>query len=302
MQVVTKQISGLGNQLFQYAAGLYFARRYGASLRMAVDSTQNRVSHGYPRPFLLSHFNIPIPMHPLTATERVLFSEKKSIRPLANLYKRYRGIQIFAEPVSRRYTFIEDVPLQRSVRLLYLAGYWQAHGMVDAVASELRRDLQFRSPPDGRNLESIAEIKETHNSVSLHMRRGDFTLAAEGNIALPLSYYADAIRYFQARLGEPTFFVFSDDPAFARKNLPGDAQAIFVDHNDDSTSYEDIRLMSACRHHIIANSSFSWWGAWLNSRPDKLVYAPRYWQLNAGSYYPGLFPPDWTIGDFPPRT
>jgi hypothetical protein len=76
---------------------------------------------------------------------------------------------------------------------------------------------------------------------------------------------------------------------------------VFVDHNKDETAHEDMRLMSACRHHIIANSSFSWWGAWLNSNAGKMVFAPKFWHLTADSYFPGLFPSGWTIGEFEPR-
>jgi hypothetical protein len=148
----------------------------------------------------------------------------------------------------------------------------------------------------------MEQIAACRNPVSLHVRRGDYTLAAEGKIALPLSYYASAIAYCQARLEDPTFFVFSDDMEFARANLPGNPRAVFVDHNDDASSHEDLRLMSACRHHIIANSSFSWWGAWLNPRADKIVYAPKYWLLNRDSYFPDLFPASWLLDDFPPRS
>ncbi len=129
------------------------------------------------------------------------------------------------------------------------------------------------------------------------MRRGDYTLAIEGNRTLPLDFYIRAIAHMRERLRNPVFFIFSDDIAFARANLPADLPAFFVDHNDDQTSHEDLRLMSACHHHIIANSSFSWWGAWLNPRPDKIVLAPRYWMLTPDSYFPELLPPTWIIVD-----
>ncbi len=143
----------------------------------------------------------------------------------------------------------------------------------------------------------LERIGKCTNPVSLHVRRGDYTLAAEGNIALPLDYYTRSISICRERLADPTFFVFSDDIAFARKNLPHDIRAVFIDHNDDASSHEDLRLMSSCRHHIIANSTFSWWGAWLNPRLDKLVVAPKHWYLTQDSYYPELLPPGWILCD-----
>jgi len=295
MQIVSRQLSGLGNQLFQYAAARYYSAKYAAVMRLGIDLPQNATSHGYPRPYLLSHFRIKAPALALTCADRLMISEKPSRRLLKQVYRRARGIQVFTEPVAQRYSFIPDLPIEPKVRTLYLIGYWQAYQFVNSVAEELRQEFQFRDPPTGKTLAVLNHIRQQQNPVSLHMRRGDFTLAVEGNIALPMDYYRRGIDYLRERLHHPLFFVFSDDIAFARANLPSGLPAIFVDHNDDSTAYDDLRLMSACHHHLIANSTFSWWGAWLNPRAEKIVYAPRYWQLRSGSYYPELFPPAWTL-------
>jgi hypothetical protein len=134
-----------------------------------------------------------------------------------------------------------------------------------------------------RNLELAEEIN-TVNAVSLHVRRGDYvsnprTMATNG--VCPLSYYDSAIRYICARVDAPHFFVFSDDMDWVRENLNIDHPCRYVDHNCSTESFNDMRLMSMCRHHIIANSSFSWWGAWLNPREDKIVIAPKKWFANS---------------------
>ena len=293
MEIVLRQVSGLGNQLFQFAAGRFYARRYGASLRIATELPRNAFSHGYARPFLLSHFSMDLPMAPLSRLERALFSTRRAFRLVQPALQRAGGIEIFSESVGQRYTFLEDVPHQPQTRRLYLVGYWQTYRIPEALEPELRKDLVLRGQPDAANAAMLERIKSSSNPISLHIRRGDYTLAAEGHLALPLSYYDRAMRWFSERTVDPEFFVFSDDIPFARASLPVHWKMVFVDHNNDVSSHEDLRLMSACHHHIIANSSFSWWGAWLNPRPDKHVYAPRCWHLTPQSFYPDLLPPDW---------
>src|SRR5258708_1989166 len=248
MQIVVRQISGLGNQLFQYAAGRYYAKRYDAQFRMALDPVRKAVSHGYARPFLLSHFSITAPMRELSLGDRFILSERRWLEPAIALVTAPLGIQVFRERPSQFYTFIQDLPLERTVRTLYLAGYWQSHRMVDDIGDELRVDLRFKEAAQGKNLEVLNRIKQSENSVSLHVRRGDYTLAAEGNIALPIEYYFRAIDVFRKRLADPTFFVFSDDIAFAKENLPRGIRAVFVDHNGTFSSHQDMRLISSCQH------------------------------------------------------
>jgi hypothetical protein len=299
MQIVVRQISGLGNQMFQYAAGRYYTKRHGARMKVAVELARNASSHGYARPFLLSHFAITAPAKEISRIDRLVLTGKRWLKPFSAAFKGFMGIDVYTEKVEQRYRFLPDLPLQSNVRTLYLIGYWQTYRMIDEIADELRAEFNFKEPARGKNLEVLNRIRQSKNPVSLHIRRGDYTLAAEGNIALPLDYYFRAISLFNEQLEEPTFFVFSDDISFAKQNLPHNLNAIFVDHNDDSSSHEDLRLMSACHHHIIANSTFSWWGAWLNPRADKMVYAPKYWLLNRNSYHPDLFPPSWMLDDIP---
>jgi len=295
MQIVVRQISGLGNQLFQYAAGRYYGQRYKASMRLALDPPHRAVANGLPRPFLLSHFCIGAAAETVTTWESLLLSRRRWLQPSLAAVHAAARTQVYAEPAARRCTFIRDLPLRPGVERLYLAGYWQSWEMVANVAEALRAEFAFREAPTGRNAEVLEQIQATAEPVSLHIRRGDYTLASEGQRALPLSYYVGGIEHFRERLQRPTFFVFSDDIAWARANLPADLRVVFVDHNDAVTAHEDLRLMSGCGHHIIANSSFSWWGAWMNRRADKQVYAPKHWFLTGDSYYPGLLPPEWTL-------
>lgn len=297
MEIVVRQKSGLGNQLFQYAAGWYYAKRYGAQMRIAVDLEQRAASHGYPRPFLLPKFSISSPHKELTLWECRMVSENPRLMSAISRVGRAFGAQTITEPSFQYHTFLQDLPMRTNVRTLYLIGYWQVFQIAEAIAGDLRREFSFREPAQGRNLVMLERIRQCDQSVSLHIRRGDYTLPEEGCKALPMSYYQRGIRLFKERLVNPIFFIFSDDIAYAKANLPRDIKAVFVTGNDDFSAHEDLRLMSSCRHHIIANSSFSWWGAWLNPRPYKMVFAPKLWYLRAHTYYPDLLPPNWILDD-----
>ncbi len=292
-----RQISGLGNQMFQYAAGRYYAKRYGAQMRVATNLERKAHSQGHPRPFLLANFSTTAPFREVTSWERLLCSEYPLFEAVSAVPKRVLGAQVIRETKSQRYRFVPDLPVERNTQLAYLVGYWQVYPIADAIAGEIRMEFTLREPPQGKNLEVLDRINRCNSPVSLHIRRGDYTSDFEGNVALPIDYYSRAIQFFQERLNQPVFFVFSDDMVFARKNLREDIHAIFVDHNDSFAAHEDLRLMSSCRHHIIANSTLSWWSAWLNPSMEKVVVAPKRWRVAGLSTYPDLLPPEWNLID-----
>lgn len=296
MQIFIRQISGLGNQLFQYAAGLYFTRRYVANLKVLVEDSKDAFSHGHPRPFLLPQFSIQAPCVPYGKMDRLLLSNRSELQIFGGL-RRLAGVVTIQEVFERRFDFMAALPLSRRHRRVYLTGYWQSCQYAQCVEDELRAELAFRLPAQGRNLDLLNQINACASPVSLHVRRGDYTLTAEGNIALPLNYYDKAIHTILTLYPNATFFVFSDDIEYAKANLPLGRGTVFVDHNDSYNAHEDLRLMAACHQHVIANSTFSWWGAWLNSRTGKTVIAPRHWLLSRESYFPNLFPPSWILLD-----
>jgi hypothetical protein len=133
-------------------------------------------------------------------------------------------------------------------------------------------------------------------SVCIHVRRGDYWNEPHVNERFgvcPIEYYDEGIRLMKQRLSKPTFFVFSDDLDWARGNLKPDAPCIFVDCNKNISGVHDMRLMMACKHFIIANSTFSWWGAWLSTSPDKIVISPENWYKSNWLPMHDLMPQDW---------
>jgi Glycosyl transferase family 11 len=300
LQIILSECGGLGNQLFRYAALRYFAKRYGAEMKISVEPARYAQSYGYPRPFLLSHFAIAVPMQERSLGDRLLLTGKPWLRRAVSPAKRALQTQVFIQDFSCCHSFLRDLPLERHVKRLHLVGYWHTYIIVEEVAAELRSELTLKEPAKGKNLEMLERITKCTNPVSLHVRRGDCTVAATNRVDLPLEYYLNAIAFFEERLGDPTFFVFSDDVEFVKGYLPRDVTTVFIEHNDDFNAHEDLRLMSSCHHHIIANSTFSWWGAWLNHRGDKRVIAPKQWYNAEDSYYPDFFPPTWMLVDVAP--
>ena len=297
MQIILDECGGLGNQLFRYAALRYYARRYGAEMKISVEHAKYAQSYGYPRPFLLDHFSISVPIRERSLGDRLLLTGKPWIKRTIAPVKKALRTQVFTQEFNGCHSFVSEIPLEPNIKRLHLVGYWHTYVTAEHVEEELRTELAFKSPAQGKNLEILEQIRRSKNPVSLHVRRGDSTVSATNRVHLPLEYYLNGIATMKKRFGNPTFFVFSDDIGFVKDYLQLDATTVFVDHNDDFSAHEDLRLMSSCRHHIIANSTFSWWGAWLNPRRDKLVIAPRQWYLTPDSYFPDLLPPSWMLAD-----
>ncbi len=274
---------GLGNQLLQYAAGLYFAEKYGATLEV-VARPEDRSSFGHPRPFLLKNFLLSSPQREATFFERKLLRRKAE--PLFSLL----GIEILhctAIP-----GFYEDLQHSPDAKYLHINGFFFSYRYAQLLEGRLRNELRFRAEPSGQNLAGINRIRDSDCAVSLHIRRGDYKNSWGGQNVLSMAYYERAIAAIYKFHARPTFFVFSDDIGFARESLTNLGNVVFMDTNDEMSAVEDLRLMSSCRHHIIANSTFSWWGAWLNPNPDKVVMVPDPC-FQTEDYYIDLIPPTW---------
>lgn len=293
MEIVVRQCGGLGNQLFQYAAGRYFANKYRAALRIAVERPEKLTSHGQPRPFLLSRFAITATFRQISTVERLLLSISPRIELATRPVRAARSIQVVRETHPQVHIFDPNLRIADRTRTAYLVGMWQCYPPVEEMACDLRAELSLREPAHGQNGELARMIQAVPNPVSLHLRRGDYALEHPHSV-LTMEYYQTAVQQMRDRLGQATFFVFSDESAFAREFAGRNSDCVVVAHNGQESAHEDLRLMSLCRHHIIANSTFSWWGAWLNPRKDKAVVVPRKWvRFNTSEIQIAL--PGWAI-------
>jgi Glycosyl transferase family 11 len=314
VQVIVRQSDGLGNQLFQYAAGRYLAKRCNADLRLAFKLPRYANVRGARRPTLIDKFAITAQTGTATVIDRLVTSSKPELALPGRIVRALRKIQVMrqhvvqgAKPVSvmdhhatghlsESFPLRYDFKIAPDARAIYLVGFWQSHSMVQEVAGELRGEFNLVEPPSKRTLEVAAAIRAAANAVSVHVRRGDYLQLFGENALLPRAYYDRAASFMTNCLGNASFFVFSDDLTFAREWAQGRARTVVVDHSDADSAHEDLWLMSLCRHHIIANSSFSWWGAWLNPSKSKLVVAPSNW-LGFETRRTAIAPKEWILMD-----
>ncbi len=276
--IITHVIGGLGNQMFQYAAGRALSLERREPLYLDVQDYAGYALHnGYE---LDRIFNIKAQLASNAELKKVLgwraYSpiRKKLYRPQLS---KFRGKRMFVDTQFSSWRQIKEVPND-----CYLMGNWQTEHYFKDYQEAIRADFSFRLPPAGLNA-ALAEQISSGVAVSLHVRRGDYvanpaSLAHHGLCSL--DYYRRTIDYITARVANPIFYIFSDDIPWVRENLLINYQCHYIDHNKGDESCNDMRLMSLCKHHIIANSSFSWWGAWLNPRADKIVVAPQRWVLS----------------------
>jgi hypothetical protein len=286
--VIVRLMGGLGNQMFQYAAGRGVAHRNRASLKLDVSAFERDLARSYK----LDHFNIAASI--ANPDQIARFSAN-------NLWGRIlRRLERHLLPPSKRSRFAQrldhfDPDMLQLSGSVYLEGYWQSERYFQDIQQIIRQDFTFRHAPDAEN-QKMAHVIVSTNAVSLHIRRGDYVSNPRFSRKFgtcSLQYYQSAVTRVAAKVRDPCFFVFSDDIDWARDNLRLQYPVTFVAHNGADRDYEDLRLMSLCKHHIIANSSFSWWGAWLCAYPEKMVIAPNAWFRIPGRDTQDLIPGSW---------
>lgn len=291
MELIVRLDGGLGNQLFQYAAGYTLARKVSARLRL--DLTPLLYTRHLARDYLLDRFQIDVEPEPTSRlglmVTKLSGSRQPALKWPALVARRLLGITDISEPAP--YCFAPPVIPQ--VRRVRITGWWQAFGYLSEFEGDVRRQFQLKTP-SAEFRAWLKEITAAESSVSLHVRRGDY-LTDRPDAVLPASYYRSAIRRLSADPARTRVFVFSDDLDWAMSNLDLPMQMTPIDLRGGASPEEELYLMAACRDHVIANSTFSWWGAWLDPRREKRVVAPYEWIGREDSYFPDLIPPEWLL-------
>ena len=276
---------GLGNQLFQYATGRALSLKNGEELKFDASGYEKIRSLDTPREYLLSHFNI---CDAKMATDEEIKAFKY---PHGNISKSWRMVR-----TKLGLHNVGWVPrIMRKKGDIFLDGYWQTEKYFTGCADAIRRELSLKEPMGQAGQTMAKLISANPESVSLHVRRGDVARDAATNpyagITTP-EYYKSALSYIGTRFKKPHIFIFSDDPKWVTENIDIPYPSTIVS-GIGIPDYEEIILMSKCRAHVIANSSFSWWGAWLDPQKDKVIVAPKQWIRRTRLRHKDTVPKSW---------
>jgi hypothetical protein len=285
---IVRMKGGLGNQMFQYATARALAARSKTGL--SLDTVTGFRWDVFRRAYLLHAFNIQAAI--ASSAECFNYPGGRFVRAAVRTANRRLPIK------KRRYCCEDDLPASGGIESLafdnsvYLDGYWQRHEYFSEIQDELRREFTLRQALDPRT----AAMEQTISkgcSVAVHLRGlpGESALGAHvlDQPVLPKDYYRNAFDLMRSKLGSPRFFVFTDgaDPGWMLSLCPG--TTVVTRDDKEGAAHKELWLMSRCRHHIIANSTFSWWGAWLHASPGHIVLAP-----NMEKYGQRVtLPPEW---------
>lgn len=290
--IITKLQGGLGNQLFQYAAGLQLSEKLHTPLKLDLTDYEKQDNI---RSYRLDAFCI----HATVASrEEVIdfelrhrkFISKKGYR----FIKKYIPLRYF--PIINEPHFHFSPTINKLNDNHLLIGYWQTEKYFENVIPKLREQLTLKNTWSAQAQQHASKMSEV-NAVSVHIRRGDYVsipkFAERFGTCTP-EYYQQATAHMLAQLSNPHFFVFSDDLAWVKAHpelFNGCKNVTYIE--DTAADYEDLVLMSTCKHHILANSSFSWWGAWLNASNQKVITAPKVWFAGLPYNTKDLIPENW---------
>jgi hypothetical protein len=279
--IVVNLMGGLGNQLFQYAAGRALATHLNVELKYTFADEYKLAN----RALKIDRFNIKADL--LTEGEATDYFPKRKFSRLAHklLGLNYDG-RIFRE----KSYYSHDPAFFSLPNRTYLYGFWQSYGYFSKIEGLIRREFVLRNP-SLKYLKVVESIRSLSNPVSIHVRRGDYGKKESGFYLLPQAYYQKASEYIGDKLDKFDPVIFTDDEAWVKNNFKIGRSLVFAgDYRLED--FEELMLMSQCNHHIIANSSYSWWGAWLNKSEDKIVLAPQVWYKLQNPNF-NLIPPGW---------
>ncbi|SDH63097.1 alpha-1,2-fucosyltransferase [Propionivibrio dicarboxylicus] len=283
--VVVGLSGGLGNQMFQYAAGRALAHRLNTRLILDLSWFSGQSERHY----ALTPFRIEANLQsawPSLPTKAQSLISRLSRRWMP----RIMGVPVWREP---HFHYAQDFAAIQSP--VFLEGFWQSERYFKDVRQQLQSEFSLRDPMPPACQAVLDKIRAC-DALCIHVRRGDYLsnpIAAKVHGTCSTDYYRDGVSELSRKLKTPHAFVFSDEPDWARDSLTFDCPMTVVDINTPTDAHLDLLLMSACRHFVIANSSLSWWAAWIGEDENTTVIAPTRWFLTADKDTSDLLPDHW---------
>ena len=289
--IIVNLKGGLGNQMFQYACAKALSFRQAMSgneneLKLDTSEFEKTTGTDTPRKYELGAFNIK---ENIASAEEI----KKLKYPLGPLSK----VAGFTKAkVFRKFHVSFHPSILKKKGDVYLDGFFQDERYFKDIEEVIRSEFALKKPFAKQAKELFEKISRDPYSVSIHVRRGDYVsnkAAREHHGSCDIEYYEDAVIEIAKRMGKPSLYIFSDDIDWAKDNMAFSCPVTFVSAKGISNA-EEMMLMSACRHNVIANSTFSWWAAWLNRNEDKIIVAPRRWSnKHNNDWYANIVPKNW---------
>ena len=285
--IIVRLQGGLGNQMFQYAFGRALSKRSGMALYFDPSSLNSKKNRGYQLgSFILSAHAADYEKIQSLITPHFLFHKK--LWKILKIPFKYADTHI----LEKDFSYNEDIAHRRTSA--YFDGYWQTEKYFSDCKEIIRRDFSFREEEVLRRHVLFEEVLNS-NSVSIHIRRGDYVKNPRYRKLLyvcKLEYYKNAMKYLGERFENLTFYIASDDHEWVKNNFKLSKHIKLI---DSRSSLYDFYIMSRCKHNIISNSSFSWWGAWLNPNRNKQVLAPNIWFNSCAKInFRDIVPNSWT--------
>lgn len=288
--IITQLNGGLGNQMFQYAVGRNLAVLHNTSLLLDTSLLNKGSFLKTYRTYSLGVYNINAEIADIKTMKNIARQKSIIFKPL-NIFSKQK-IRLIREQ-GFEFQMITFKPDEN----VCLNGYWQSEKYFKDIRDLLLMEFNPKNEISGKN-KFYADLICSVNSVSMHIRRGDYISNPITNKVhgfLGIDYYKKAMELIESKINKPVYFILSDDIDWCKESIKTHHELYFIDHNNENEAHEDLRLMSLCQHNVIANSSFSWWGAWLNKNPEKIVIAPKRWFKDFTKITIDLFPEKWTL-------
>lgn len=282
--IIIRIHGGLGNQMFQYALGVNLSLIHNVPFK--IDYSYLKTANQSSRSFRLFGFKISAP----ESTEQEIKTHTGTLPKILDKFILPNGKKKHVKEASMLFD-----PNILKLKSGYFDGHWQSEKYFHPYENAIRMAFELAQPFSPAGQTNFNLITSNPAPVSVHIRRGDYVSiqkVATVHGALSLEYYQNAMKEMLRKIPNAHFFVFSDDIDWAKQNFPKEYPLTFVS-SPDIPDYEEMTLMSKCFHHIVANSTFSWWGAWLNKRDDKIVIAPKQWYNDTTKNVSDLVPTTW---------
>ncbi len=290
--IVVKLIGGLGNQMFQYAAGKCLAARHQTDLYLDTNHLNKDTNDTYTKRNLeLNVFDIELK---LASPEMIKQFNVETNNKLSRYFQRQYPF-LFKNLYVAESGQLYQTTFKQFGQNTYLEGFWQSEKYFKDIEKQLLKDFRFKDQGNAENEKWRTKIKASE-SVALHIRRGDYIsneAALQHHGALATTYYLNALNFIKSKYHSIEIFIFSDDLDWCKANIVSEDIKHFVDCNQKENFHLDLLLMSECKHNVIANSSFSWWAAWLNNNENKVVIAPKKWFADTSINTKDIIPNSW---------